>query len=176
MEKFYSLIHSPLDSLIALLGAALLSILGAFIKDWLLRLFSLFSTKVKKRKTANSRLLYRQAHFLLADPAFLSLYSFRALKVTFVWVVANILCILLTLYLQEKSEALLMNHRLNLTLVEMFKSTDPGIFSIVMYMIIVAFLLIYSTLCGYKVTVRSRILFKAYNMRKRQLAIKVKFP
>lgn len=176
MEKFYSLINSPLDTLLALIGAALLSILGAFVKDWLLRLFSRFSLTLKKRRIANSRIIYRQARILIADPVFLSLYSFKALKMAITWVTANILCILLTLYLQERTEAFLMDNTPKLTLLEMLKSSDPDTFAVPMYMIIVSILFLLCILSGYKSTTRSRILFKAYRVRKRQLSIDIKFP
>jgi hypothetical protein len=176
VEKFYSLINSPLDAFIALVCAALLSIFGAFIKDWILKLFSLFSSKFKKRRITNSKRMHRQARLLLREPVFLSLYIFRALKMSLLWVISNITGILIAVFLQQKTELLINEYNLDInsrTTLELF---DPNVFPLVIMMILMIIIFILSILSGFKSVTRSRILYKAFKIRARHLSADLKLP
>lgn len=179
MEKVYSLINSPLDTFIALLCAALLSIFGAFIKDWLLKLFSLFSLRFKKRRVANSRRIYRQARLLLRDPIFLSLYIFSAVKMSLMWVIANVSSILLALFLQQRAYDLLKGRNLDTISVGALKSFDPNVFHLIVLLILMILMILtfaVAMLAGFKSAARSHILYKALRIRVRQLSINIKLP
>lgn len=176
MDKIQSIINSPGDALLTLIAAALLSIFGAFIKDWILKLFSRFSLRSKQKRIINIRTIRRQARVLLSDHFMLTLYSFRALRMGLVWVTANVLCITLLIYSNQIVEATPLSTMTKEEFLEAFlkrdKSVTLGIFLYIFGMLI----FILTIIAGYISSSRNRILFKAYRMRRKQLGIAIKLP
>lgn len=176
MDKIHSIINSPGDALLTLIAAALLSIFGAFIKDWILRLFSRFSIRVKQKRIISTRTIRRQARVLLSDHCLLTLYSFKALRMGLVWVAANVLCITLLIY---SNQIVAVNPLADMNIedfLEALLNKDKNVMLSIYLLItgIVTFLI--TILTGLKSSSRNRILFKAYGMRRKQLGIDIKLP
>lgn len=176
MDKIQSIINSPGDALLTLIAAALLSIFGAFIKDWILKLFSRFSLRSKQKRIVNTRTIYKQARLLISDNTLLTLYSFKALRMSLVWVTANILCITLLAYSYQMAEGSMLSDMTKEEFFEAFLSEDKNILLGVYLYIAGMLIFILTIFTGFKSSARNRILFKAYAMRRKQLRTSIKLP
>ncbi|WP_105634591.1 hypothetical protein [Cronobacter dublinensis] len=65
---------NPFKLITGVVGAALLSIFGAFVKDWILRLLSFFSTQIKSKQKKQQEIIAKQVSFLMQNQAILILY------------------------------------------------------------------------------------------------------
>lgn len=176
MDKIQSLINSPGDALLTLIGAALLSIFGAFIKDWILKLFSRFSLRSKQKRIMNARTTYKQAQVLLSDHALLTLYSFKALRTSLVWVTANILSITLLIYSHQMTEISVLSDMTKEEFLEKILNKDKNVLMGVYLYIVGLLTFILTMFAGFKSSSRNRVLFKAFSMRRKKLGIITKLP
>ncbi|ELY2781694.1 hypothetical protein ACN5OH_003579 [Cronobacter turicensis] len=65
---------NPFKLITGIVGAALLSIFGAFVKDWILRLLSFFSSQIKSKQKKQQEIIAKQVSFLMQNQAILILY------------------------------------------------------------------------------------------------------
>lgn len=102
MDKLILLVSHPVDGLLLLIGGAIASIFGTFIKDGILKILSLFSLKYKKRRISIRRNLHHLAHLLMQDSTYMSLYLFKTVRMSILWSTYLILCILTSSMLHQK--------------------------------------------------------------------------
>lgn len=176
MEKLQSFYNDPLEAFLALIAAALLSIFGAFIKDWVLKLFSIFSKRMKARSVSSKKMVFKQACFLLNDPVLLSLFTFRAVRMNLLWVTSNILTILLFAYAQQQVSDFDFDNMIQMNLFEAVLAKDAEAIMIFYYLSLGAIIFLATMVSGYVSSARNRILYKAYNLRLKKLRVGIEFP
>ncbi|APZ04804.1 hypothetical protein BFG07_20985 [Kosakonia cowanii] len=176
MEKLQLFYNDPLEAGLALFAAALLSIFGAFIKDWLLKLFSVFSKGMKARSVASKKRVFKQARFLLRDPVLLSLFTFRAVRSNLLWVTSNILSILLLVYAQQQISNFNFDSITRMSLFEALFANDAEVTVLFYYTFLGSITFLATLTSGYVSSARNRILYKAYTSRLKKLRAGIELP
>lgn len=169
MDKLILLVNHPLDGLMLLIGGAIASIFGTVIKDGILKILSLFSSKFKKRRMSIRRNLHQLAHLLMQDSTYMSLYLFRTVRMSVVWSTYLLLCILVSDLMYQKLDFFEVKSSLGLEMPSFtdFSNSDVVLVHFLMVSILVTAYLVFSS--GYKISNQLRIIQKALQIRARQL-------
>lgn len=171
MDKLILLVSHPVDGLLLLIGGAIASIFGTFIKDGILKILSLFSSKYKKRRISIRRNLHHLAHLLMQDSTYMSLYLFKTVRMSILWSTYLILCILMSNMLHQKIDLYEIKQSLGFDMPSVRDFSNSGVLMIHFLMASTTVTALLTFLAGYRISQQLHIIQKALQIRGRQLRV-----
>lgn len=176
MEKLTLLFNHPLDGVLVFIGGAVASIFGSAIKDGIVKVLSIFSKKYKKRSRLNNIKLHRQARMLASDLTLLILYNFRAMRMILMWATITIIFVLTTVLLQLKADNILLKVDMKVSTYINLNLDNVDMVNLILFAVVSLFMLILMAISGYISSLRMRIIYRALNVRAKQLGFGSKLP
>ena len=176
MEKLTLLYNHPVEGLFVFLGGAIASIFGSAIKDGIVKILSIFFKKYKKQSRLSNIKLHRQARMLTSDLTLLTLYNFRAMRMLLMWATTTIIFVLTAVLLQLKADNILLKMDLKLPAYITMSLDNADMVNLILFVIVNISVLILMSISGYVSSVRMRIIYRALNVRAKELGFGSKLP